>query len=395
MVTADAPKSARPGERRAPLVALAANSAWNILNFRTSLVEALQADGYRLLVIVPPGDDVAALEKIGIDVATVPMNPRGMSPPADALLFSRYLKLLKRLRPAAYLGFTAKPNIYGSIAAHSCGIPVINNITGLGMAFGSDNWLTRVVSLLYRAALSRSRVVFFQNPDDAQLFLERKLVRQSQVGMLPGSGVDLGRFAPPLASSPKDGGGGVTFLLVARLLRDKGVLDYVEAARIVRSSGKAADFQLVGFRVPADPASISEAELVAWQDEGVVDYLGPASDVRPFVAPADCVVLPSAYREGVPRSLLEAAAMGKPLITTTTIGCREAVEDGVTGFLCEPRSPQSLAAAMQRMIDIGEAERSAMGARGRARMELLFDDRIVHNCYREALKGAGLFPESE
>lgn len=387
-------KSAFRGDVAAPLVALSANSAWNILNFRRSLVEALQLDGYRVVVIVPPGDDVDALGKVGIDVATLPMNPRGVSPPDDALLAYRYLKLLKRLEPAAYLGFTAKPNIYGSMAAHACGVPVINNITGLGTQFGSKKWVTRIVSILYRVALSRSRVVFFQNPDDAQLFVERRLVRSDQVGMLPGSGVDLERFAPADGPSGEMGRGEVRFLLMARLLRDKGVMEYVEAARMLRSSDHRPVFQLLGFRVPGDPASITEAELKAWRKEGVVDHLGTASDVRPFVAQADCVVLPSAYREGVPRSLLEAAAMGKPIITTKTIGCREAVEDGVTGFLCEPRSAPALAAAMQRMMDVGEAERKALGSRGRARMELLFDDTIVHNSYREALRRAGVIPES-
>lgn len=387
-------RSASSRKQSPPLLALSANSAWNILNFRRSLVDALQSDGYRVVAIVPAGDDVEELGRTGIDVATLPMSPRGVSPTADALLSLRYLKLLKRLKPAAYLGFTAKPNIYGSIAAHLCGVPVINNITGLGTAFGSNKWLTRIVSVLYRLALSRSRTVFFQNPDDAQLFVERGLVRRDQVGMLPGSGIDLARFKPVAEPPQEKASGQVRFLLMARLLRDKGIIEYVQAARLLRSSDKQPVLQLLGFRVAGDPASISEAELEAWQEEGVIDYLGAAGDVRPFLAQADCVVLPSAYREGVPRSLLEAAAMGKPLITTETIGCREAIEDRVTGFLCEPRSAPALAAAMQRMIDLGEAERKAMGARGRARMELLFDDRIVHRSYCQALRGAGVIPES-
>lgn len=347
-----------------------------------------------MVVIVPAGEDLERLRQAGIDVATVPLDARGVSPTADALLTWRYFKLLRRLRPAAYLGFTAKPNIYGSIAAHLCGIPVINNITGLGTAFGPKSWLTTVVSALYRLALARSHMVFFQNPDDAQLFVERGLVRREQVGMLPGSGVDLERFAPNAEPAEGEDSGPVRFLLVARLLRDKGIIEYVEAARMLRSRQSRAAFQLLGFRVPEDPASITQAELEEWQEEGVIDYLGPASDVRPLLAKADCVVLPSAYREGVPRSLLEAGAMGKPLITTNTIGCREAVEDGVTGYLCEPRSAAALAEAMQRMVDAGPAERKALGERGRARMELLFDDRIVHQSYREALNGAGVVPES-
>ncbi|MDQ3471142.1 MAG: hypothetical protein M3428_01975, partial [Pseudomonadota bacterium] len=151
-----APRPAYAREQAGPLVALSANSAWNVLNFRRSLIAALQSDGYRVVVIVPAGDDVEDLRKTGIAVATLPMKPRGVSPPADALLTWRYLKLLRRLQPAAYLGFTAKPNIYGSMAANLCGIPVINNITGLGTAFGPSKWLTRVISLLYRLALARA-----------------------------------------------------------------------------------------------------------------------------------------------------------------------------------------------------------------------------------------------
>ncbi len=347
-----------------------------------------------MVVIVPAGDDVGDLRSAGFEVATVPMKPRGVSPAADALLTWRYIKLLRQLKPAAFLGFTAKPNIYGAVAAQLCGIPVINNITGLGSQFGSNSWVTRIVSLLYKVALRRSRTVFFQNRDDAQLFAERGLVRRQQVGMLPGSGVDLGRFAPLTEPSGQASSDTVTFVVIARLLRDKGIIEYVQAARLLRSRHANAIFQLVGFRVPGDPASITAAELKGWQEEGVIDYLGRASDVRPLLAHADCLVLPSAYREGVPRSLLEAAAMGKPLITTNTIGCREALENGVTGLLCEPKSAPALAEAMQRMIDIGADGRRAMGARGRARMELLFDDRIVHNSYCQALSDAGVAPGS-
>jgi len=288
-------------------------------------------------------------------------------------------------RPDVYLGYTVKPNVYGSLAAHLLRIPVINNISGLGAVFIRDGWLLRVVRWMYRTALMRSAKVFFQNDDDRQLFISGGLLRAEMTDLLPGSGIDLNRFTP----RPKTVGLGdeskFRFLLIARMLRDKGVGEYVEAARLLRQRWPLAEFCLLGFVDVQNPTAISDIEMDAWVAEGVVNYLGVSDDVRTQLVTADCVVLPS-YREGTPRTLLEAAAMACPIITTDAVGCREVVDDGVNGYLCKVRDAGDLAAKMEQMLSLSLEQRSQMGQRGRAKMVSKFDEQIVIKKYLEAIE---------
>lgn len=366
-----------------PLIALSANDGWGIVNFRRGLIAALRADGYRIAVLAPDGPNSDAIRDLGAQFVPVSIVARGRSPTADLATLAAYWRQLRALRPAAFLGFTIKPNIYGSIAAHALGIPVINNITGLGAMFERKGPLNRLVGGLYRVALGRSATVFFQNRDDRDLFVERRLVRADQAALLPGSGVDLDFFQP----RPKPARDGITFLLAARLLWAKGVREFVEAARIVRSHRDDVRFHILGPIEPAGPGAVAKSDLDRWSQEGVVDYRGSAADVRAELAEADCVVLPSYYREGVPRILLEAAAMAIPVIAADSVGCRDAVKPGETGLLCAPRSAQSLADAMQRIAGMTDADRKAMGLAGRAWMERDFGEAVVHQAYREALLG--------
>ena len=368
-------------------VVMAANSGWNIVNYRAGLLTALRAHGLDIVVLAPGGPQSAAIERLGARFVELPISPRGTSPLADLGVVIHYVRRLRAIRPAAFLGFTAKPNIYGSIAARICGVPVINNISGLGTVFTKRNWLTRLVSALYRVALTRSATVFFQNRDDLALFERMGLVRRDQAALLPGSGVDVERFAPRAKATDTP----FTFVLAARLLWDKGVGEFVEAARLVKAGHGAVRFHILGIIEPRSRAAVSEERLRGWDDEGVVEYLGAAGDVRPALAGADCVVLPSYYREGVPRVLLEAAAMAVPVITTDTPGCREAVDDGVTGLLCEPRSVESLKSAMERMLALAPDRRKSMGASGRLKMENEFREEIVHRAYLDALGKLGVF----
>jgi glycosyltransferase involved in cell wall biosynthesis len=368
-------------------VALAANDGWNIVNYRSGLVRALGDAGLRVAVLAPAGTHVEAIRATGAEFHHVPVSPRGTSPIDDLATLAAFRRQLKALRPAAFLGFTAKPNIYGSLAAHSLRIPVINNISGLGSAFTRQTVLTRLVAGLYRAALRRSATVFLQNPDDLALFEERGIARPEQTALLPGSGIDLERFAPSAGRRKKRP---FTFLLAARLLWDKGVGEFAEAAARLRRSGTDARFEILGIIEAPSRAAVPLAQLEAWQRGGVIDYLGAADDVRSTVGGADCVVLPSYYREGVPRVLLEAAAMGVPVITTDAPGCREALDDGVTGLLCAPRSVDSLVHAMERMLNLPGEERGRMGLAGRAKMEREFAQEIVHRQYLTALARVGI-----
>ena len=368
-------------------------------------MRALLAAGYEVVAVAPCDDNVPRIEALGVRFVPLAMDNKGTNPVRDFGLFVRFLLLLMREKPALLLGYTVKPNVYGGMAARLLGIPVINNVAGLGTAFIRDTWLTRVVEWLYRVGLSRAKKVFFQNNEDKTLFLARKLIRSDVIDRLPGSGVDTKWFAPEVLSkrpgSDRQGELGnmdvrvqgidddagsrpFRFLLAARLLWDKGVGEFVDAARQLRGE-KVAEFQLLGFPDVQNRVAISRHEVEAWEREGVVRYLGSVDDVRPMIAQADCFVLPS-YREGMPRSLLEAASMAKPIITTDAVGCRDVVDDGINGYLCRQQDARDLARQMRRMMALSPQERRTMGQAGREKMIREFDENIVIGRYLETIQ---------
>ncbi len=364
-------------------VMIVLNTAWNLFNFRSGLIRALVVAGYEVVAVAPDDEYASRLTELGCRFVALPMDNKGTNPLRDLGLFFRFLKVIHQERPAVFLGYTIKPNIYGSLAAHTLGITVVNNITGLGTVFIRDTWLTRLVRLLYKIALSRSRHVFFQNKDDMSLFVAHCLVAQHKVSRLPGSGIDLKKFCfTPLKDSTHRP---LNFLLVSRLLWDKGVGEYVEAARLVKRQYPGVSFQILGFFDEKNPREVSRAQMQIWDREGVIDYLGVSDDVQSFMVAADCIVLPS-YREGVPRTLLEAAAIGRPIVTTDVTGCRDAVDDGVNGFLCNIRDAHDLADKMTQMIELLPSKRMAMGVAGRAKMEIQFDESIVINSYLNTIE---------
>ena len=365
-------------------VVISVNSAWNIANFRGGLVRALQAQGWEVVAAAPPDEYVDRVRALGCRFVSVPMDSSGTNLARDLALHRRFKEVLREERPDVFLGFTIKPNIYGSLAAHSLGIPVVNNIAGLGTAFIRHNWLTVLARRLYKFALRRSHTVFFQNDEDRQYFLEGGLLRAGQTDRVPGSGVDLDRFQQrPLPA--KSAGDPLRFLFVGRVLRDKGILEYVEAARRVHAAGIAADFAILGPADVQNRTALSRADVDQWVGEGIVRYLGTTDDVRPFLEDADCVVLPS-YREGVPRTLLEAASMGRPLIATDAPGCRDIVDDGVNGLLVQVGDGADLADKCMRFAAFGPDERSSMGRASRAKAEAEFDEQLVTRKYVACLR---------
>ena len=319
------------------------------------------------------------MQALGVERITVDLERSGLNPISDLKLLRAYRGILKRLSPAAYLGFTIKPNIYGCIAARSLGIPAIPNVSGLGTAFLMGGPLRALITAMYRFAFKRCPAVFFQNPDDLELFVDGRIIERSQAQLVPGSGIDLAYYAPaPLTPGPP------RFLLIGRLLRDKGICEYVEAARMLRAEHPEARFQLLGPIDEGNRSAVTRDDLDRWIADGAIDYLGPVEDVRPHIAAATVIVLPS-YREGLPRSLLEGAATGRPLIATDVPGCREVVENGINGLLCEVRNAQSLADAMRTFIQMPVDKRSEMGLAARSTVEKRFSEERVLQAYIDAL----------
>jgi len=364
-----------------PKVCIALNSTWNLVNFRSGLITALIDSGYEVVALAPADDYVDRLVALGARFVPLSMDNQGTNPLNDALLFWRFWRILRFEKPVAFLGFTVKPNVYGSLAAHTLGVPVVNNIAGLGAVFVEQSYLTRLLKGLYKIALSRSSLIFFQNNDDRRMFIHDGLVKSEVTDLLPGSGVDLDRFKVQGSSFKEQGDGKFRFLLIARMLWDKGVGEYIEASRRIRQRHPNIEFILLGFLDVQNPAAITRKQMEEWVAEGVVSYLGETDDVRPFIVDADCVVLPSYYREGTPRSLLETAAMGRPIITTDAVGCREVVDDGVNGYLCKARDIVDLVSKMEKMILLSPRERFEMGQRGRKKAEREFDEQIVIKKY--------------
>ena len=364
---------------------ISVNSVWNVVNFRTNLLLALVNQGYEVVVVAPPDIYCDRLAGLSCTFIALPMDSQGVNPLIDLLLFFRFFKILWQERPATFLSYTVKPNIYGSLAAHFLGIPVINNITGLGSVFIKNGPLAQLVRWLYFQALSRSFKVFFQNFDDLRLFAESGVVNETIADILPGSGVDLQRFFVV----PLPGVYPIRFLCLARMLWDKGIAEFVYAAQLLKQRGINVDCCLLGYLDVKNPTSISQVQMGEWVNEGSIRYLGIREDVFEEIAKADCVVLPS-YREGTPRALLEAASMARPIITTNAIGCRDVVDDGVSGFLCRIKDANDLANKMEIMANFSQAEREIMGMHGRVKMEKEYDDCIVINKYLETISDIAL-----
>ena len=365
-------------------ILISINTAWNLLNFRAGLINGLISSGFEVIAAAPSDKYVAELELLGCRFVHLEMDNQGTHPVRDFFLLWRYLRLLKTEKPDLCLFYTVKPNIYGSLASSLCSIPFINNVSGLGAVFIQGGLLRRFVSALYRLAFRNSNRVFFQNKDDIGLFLENRLVKKELTDVLPGSGINLHRFTPLGDTDRRPLNSPFRFLLIARMLKDKGVIEFVNAAQVFKELGLKAEFCLLGFLDVQNPTAISSEQMKEWTGQGFVRYLGVSDDVREHIASADCIVLPS-YREGTPRTLLEAAAMGKPIITTNVVGCKEVVEHGVNGFLCEVKNVPDLALKMKEMLLLSEDQRRVMGENGRLKMEKEFDEKIVIQKYLKAI----------
>lgn len=376
-------------------VVLFANTDWYLYNFRRSLALAAQAAGHELLLVSPPGDYGARLRALGLRWLPLPgMDRRSLNPLRELGVIGGLTALFRREHPDLVHNFTIKCAIYGSLAAMAARVPArVNAVAGLGYVFASRDRRARalrpLVGGLLRLALRGRRArLILQNADDAGLFMARHLVARESLRLIPGSGVDLARFVPRerAANDPP------RVVLAARLLWAKGLAEYVEAARALHTRGRRVRFVVAGTSDPGNPAAVPESTVREWVDEGAIEWAGHVEDMPALFASADVVVLPSYYREGVPKSLIEAAACALPLVTTDMPGCRDVVTDGVDGLLVPPRNAGALRHAIVRLLDAPAfARRLGDAARRKALAE--FDERIVIrrtlDTWREVLPAAG------
>ena len=372
-------------QKKCSTIVICSNYAWTIYNFRMALIRRLKSEGYKVIVLTQfdgyekaIGDEVDRIESLFI-------SRKGVYPFIDIFTILDLVRHLLRFKPDILLSFSIKPVIYGSIAAKLTKAKSIVMITGLGTAFIADTWITKVVKVLYRFGLSSVSTIFFQNTDDKNLFVSLKLVKSNVCRLTPGSGVDLTKFSYADLSDKSE----TVFLLIARMLWDKGIGEFVDAARTIKARYPNTRFQLLGPLGVENRTAISNSKMAEWETEGVIEYLGETDDVVRYIDRACCVVLPS-YREGTSRVLLEAAAMGRPLIATDVPGCREVVDDGVTGFLCKPRDDVSLAQKIELMLKLPHETRRIMGVKGREKVKSEFNQDIVCDLYIDAINNCNI-----
>lgn len=365
-----------------PTIAIAANTAWNIYNFRLGLIRALIERGHKVVAIAPADDFIRPILETGASFETLHrLSRKGTNPVQDVRLVHEFYRHYQKHAVEVALQYTIKPNIYGTFGAGFAKTKTICTVTGLGYSFLSEGWVNRIVKYLYKRAFNRASLVAFQNQDDQQLFLDAGLVSDSKTLLIKGSGIRTDFFAP---LPPTRTDGQFVFLFVGRLLYDKGVQELLDAAQILKNQYPKAEFWIVGAIDTDNPSAIKREQIEALDQQGIVRYLGPSNDVRSIMREADAVVLPS-YREGIPRVMLEGLSMAKPLITTDAPGCRETVVDGHNGFLIPIKDSQSLAQALEKMLLLSPAERQRMGENGRLMALQEFDEQAIIFKYFELI----------
>lgn len=364
-------------------IAIVLNSSWNVYNFRLGLINAFRNNGHQVIVVAPEDTYSKKLISLGCEFRDVKMECSGVNPVKDTALILELYRIYKEIRPDVVLHYTVKPNIYGTLVARMLGIPSINNLCGLGTVFLKKGLVSVIAKTLYKLAFHFPKKVFFQNEDDFQLFVNEKLIRHQIADYIPGSGIRLDDFKPVQRQAKASGK--FTFLMISRLIYDKGIMEYIEAINILRAQGMDARFQLLGAIDPEHKRGIDPQLVDEWIKNGIVEYLGTTDDIQSVINQADCVVLPS-YREGVPRTLLEAASLCKPIVTTDVPGCRNVVVDGENGFLCEVKNAQDLAEKMCWMSYLTQEEILRMGLNGRKRVEDLFDEKLVIQKYQHVIE---------
>jgi len=365
-------------------IILVSNTAWYLYNFRLSVIKLLQQEGFEIVCIANPDDYSEKLIKEGVEFISSTLSNKGTNPFEDIKYFRFLSAQYKKIKPTFIFHYTIKPNIYGSMAARLLGIKSIAIVSGAGYAFLRKNVLNFITRKLYKIAANSCKEMWFVNYEDQHLFIEARIVKPGRTKVLPGEGINTDTFKRdvPYPACNEN----FVFLLSGRLLWDKGVGVYADAAKIIKKKYFNAKFELLGFLDAENPSAINKDYIEKWQQEGVINYLGNTDNVKKFLSGINCFVLPSYYREGVPRALLEAASMEIPLIATDSVGCREVVETGYNGFLCAVKDSVDLAEKMERMINMDRSSLMQMGCNGRKKVMNQFHEDLVLYFYKDLLK---------
>jgi len=363
-------------------ILLVGNTAWSMFNFRLKIAKNLRDEGYDVVIVAPYDHTSELIISEGFSHIDIKIDNKGVSPIRDIQLVRDLFALYKRLKPDLIIHYTIKPNIYGGIAARLAKVKVISFVTGLGSMFIKKTAVTSLIELMYKTSFFFSKKVWFLNEDDYDFFIEKKIVSGEKAEILPGEGIDTSEYSLLNETDFLHNGNekSFKFLYLGRILKDKGIIELVEASKMLKLKYPNFDCQILGFIDALNPSSISEETINDWVNEGAITYLGQTSNVKPFILDSDCVVLPS-YREGISRTLLEAASMQKPIITTNVTGCRDIVEDNLTGFLCKVMDHEDLALKMEAMLNLDNDSRIQMGHKGRLKVLAEFDDSIIKDKY--------------
>ncbi|MCX6237759.1 MAG: glycosyltransferase family 4 protein [Bacteroidia bacterium] len=363
-------------------IIIISNISWTISNFRLDLVKLLISNNYQVTCIADEDtfnkDSISQLKDVGADFIKLKISRKGLNPLTDLKYSINLYKILHKERPDLIINYTIKPIIYSSIISRILGIKSMSVISGLGNIFIKNNLLSFFTKFLYAFSLQFPSKIYFLNQVDMSYFIDNKIVNENKTFLLNGEGINTSYYSP-LRKIDNDK---FIFLKICRLIWEKGVGQYIEAAKILKVKFKEnVEFQLIGFFDNDNPGSISKKEIEKLESEGYIHYMKDVKDVRPFLQNCDCFVLASFYREGIPRSLLEAASMEKPIITTDSVGCRDTVENGVTGYLCQPQDVVDLVEKMEIIYNSTSEERQKMGRNGRKRMISFFDEKIINQVY--------------
>lgn len=361
-------------------IVISANSSWNLYNFRKSLILTLIKDNYEVICITPEDNYLDLLLELGCKHFSIKIKSRSLNPINDLKFFIRTYILLRRIKPLCILTFTIKPNIYFGLVSRIQKQNIIQNVSGLGSSFLRESYITRFVEMLYRISFKKSKHAFYQNHTDRELFLRKSIVRNENSSVVPGSGVNIVQF-----NCGRKENKGSHFLFVGRILKDKGIIEFINAAKIVSSKYQNIKFSIVGEVGVDNPSALKRSELMRKVNKSNISFFNHTNNIKGFYAKADVFVLPS-YREGLSRALLEAASMRLPLITTNVPGCKELVNDSENGVLIRPKDTRDLVNAMESMILQSEKVRLEMGEASRKLVKRNYSEGLVIRAYLEKIK---------